>query len=271
MTVSRNLKIIISLSIWIVAVVSVQRGLAWSAVKETKNRLNTVNKVIGQPVNNIIPEIADNYINDDDKDGLTNDLERVYGTDPKNPDTDSDGYPDGLEIKNHYNPLGPGRLATFKIAVQDEIKPVQQELASNMLFIPSLNIKVPINFPESANEKAYQQALLNGVALHPNTAKIGELGNPFIFGHSSDYSWSKGKYKTIFVKLSNIKDGTDIFASNSGGQVYNYRVVNQFIAESTDIHLLDQYGYSKKLLTLQTSYPVGTAKQRYIVIAEMVE
>ncbi|MFZ5390899.1 MAG: sortase domain-bontaining protein [Patescibacteria group bacterium] len=269
MAVSRNLKIIISLSIWIVAVVSVQRGLAWSAAKETKSKLRSVDTVTNQAVNQA--PVINNYFNDDDQDDLDNDLERVYGTDPKNPDTDSDGYPDGLEIKNHYNPLGSGRLATFKIAGQEVNNQNNQGLGSNMLWVSSLNIKVPITFPQETNEKSYQQALLGGVALHPNTVKIGEPGNSFIFGHSSDYAWSKGKYKTIFAKLPNIKIGADILASDAAGKVYNYRVINKFIAESTDTHLLDQYSYTKKLLTLQTSYPVGTAKQRYIVIAEMVE
>ena len=47
---------------------------------------------------------------DSDGDGLDDRLERAIGTDPYNPDTDGDGYPDGVEIKNHYDPLGPGRL-----------------------------------------------------------------------------------------------------------------------------------------------------------------
>jgi hypothetical protein len=42
---------------------------------------------------------------DQDADGLT-DLEEqiVYGSDPANPDTDGDGYPDLLEVANRYNP-----------------------------------------------------------------------------------------------------------------------------------------------------------------------
>jgi hypothetical protein len=71
---------------------------------------------------------------DTDKDNLTDDEERVYGTDILNPDTDNDGltdydevkfyktnpldsdtdndgYLDGIEVKNGYNPLGAGKLA----------------------------------------------------------------------------------------------------------------------------------------------------------------
>lgn len=43
---------------------------------------------------------------DTDNDGLTDEQElNIYFTDPKNPDTDGDGFLDGEEIKNNYSPL----------------------------------------------------------------------------------------------------------------------------------------------------------------------
>lgn len=47
---------------------------------------------------------------DEDKDGLTYEEEKKYGTDFQNADTDDDGYSDGDEVKNGYNPKGEGRL-----------------------------------------------------------------------------------------------------------------------------------------------------------------
>lgn len=47
---------------------------------------------------------------DADHDGLTNTLERVYGSDPARSDTDGDGYDDGAEVENGYSPIGTGRL-----------------------------------------------------------------------------------------------------------------------------------------------------------------
>lgn len=43
---------------------------------------------------------------DHDKDGLSFYQEMVYGTDPENPDTDGDGFSDGEEIQEGYNPVG---------------------------------------------------------------------------------------------------------------------------------------------------------------------
>lgn len=47
---------------------------------------------------------------DRDADLLPDDLELYYGTDSANPDSDNDGYLDGEEIKNGYNPAGTGSL-----------------------------------------------------------------------------------------------------------------------------------------------------------------
>ncbi|OGY94102.1 MAG: hypothetical protein A2406_01415 [Candidatus Komeilibacteria bacterium RIFOXYC1_FULL_37_11] len=47
---------------------------------------------------------------DADGDNLPDDLEAYYGTDLNNSDTDGDGYSDGTEIINGYNPAGEGPL-----------------------------------------------------------------------------------------------------------------------------------------------------------------
>jgi hypothetical protein len=46
---------------------------------------------------------------DSDDDGLSDyDEINIHGTDPNNPDTDGDGYLDGVEVENGYDPLsGP--------------------------------------------------------------------------------------------------------------------------------------------------------------------
>lgn len=48
-----------------------------------------------------------NIFLDSDQDGLSNQEEKLYGTDPDKADTDGDGYSDGAEIKSGYDPLKP--------------------------------------------------------------------------------------------------------------------------------------------------------------------
>lgn len=141
----------------------------------------------------------------------------------------------------------------------------------NQLNIPSLGITAPIVEPSESNEKSFQEALKNGPTHYPGTAAVGELGNAYIFGHSSDFAFKGGSYKTVFALLPHIEKAAQIFASNSAGQIFTYEVTDSFVASSSDVQLLDQHEHKEKLLTLQTSYPVGTALKRWIVIAKLKE
>ncbi|OGH81350.1 MAG: hypothetical protein A3F93_02200 [Candidatus Magasanikbacteria bacterium RIFCSPLOWO2_12_FULL_34_7] len=47
---------------------------------------------------------------DFDRDGLSNLQEEFYGTDPNDDDSDNDGFIDGREVNNGFNPLGSGNL-----------------------------------------------------------------------------------------------------------------------------------------------------------------
>ncbi|MBX4211676.1 MAG: sortase [Candidatus Yanofskybacteria bacterium] len=145
-----------------------------------------------------------------------------------------------------------------------------EKMEPDTLVIESLGIKVPIVYVEESNEDAFQEGLINGVVHYPGTADIGKPGNPFIFGHSSDYIWSKGKYKTIFAVLPKIASDAEIKASDHQGRVYRYKVTKTLVASPNDTKLLDQQDFKEKLLTIQTSYPVGTALKRFIVVAQML-
>jgi LPXTG-site transpeptidase (sortase) family protein len=142
-------------------------------------------------------------------------------------------------------------------------------MTPNTLIIPSLGIQAPIIYTDDKTENGFQAALINGVVHYPGTANVGELGNVYIFGHSSDFFWSKGKYKNIFATLPEIKPGAEIYASNPAGEKFTYLVTAGFAVASNDTSVLDQQGNTKKLLTLQTSWPVGTALKRWVVTAEL--
>jgi len=74
---------------------------------QTKQPESSVTDVKSVPVQEIVDPALDS-----DKDGLTDvDELNKYKTNPKNPDTDGDGYSDGAEVKGGYNPNGAGKLA----------------------------------------------------------------------------------------------------------------------------------------------------------------
>ncbi len=156
---------------------------------------------------------------------------------------------------------------TGDIVVQD----TQQQTEPNWVRIPSLNIEAPIKFVTDKKEATFQAALATGVVHYPDTAQAGQAGNMYIFGHSSDLPWTKGEYKTVFALLPQIKIGAEIFVSDSQGKEYKYTAVSTKVVQPTDLSVLDQYNNEQKLLTVQTSYPVGTALRRFIVTSELVE
>ncbi|MFA7702536.1 MAG: L,D-transpeptidase family protein [Patescibacteria group bacterium] len=71
---------------------------------------------------------------DTDSDGLSDAWEIKFKTDISNPDSDGDGYADGLEISNAYNPLvGEGQKLKKNIEVNIKTQKLQYFLGgSNM-------------------------------------------------------------------------------------------------------------------------------------------
>ncbi len=74
-----------------------------------------------------LPRVTSVVAKDNDEDSLTNSEEEVFGTDPEVWDSDSDGYYDGQEAANLYNPKG---IAPQKIIdsglVKEYINPMYQ-------------------------------------------------------------------------------------------------------------------------------------------------
>ncbi len=147
----------------------------------------------------------------------------------------------------------------------------QSQAEADTLWVSSLGIKAPIKYVEESKESVFQEALRSGVVHFPGTAMPGQPGNTYIFGHSSDYLWSKGDYKTVFALLPRISKDAEVQITDHNGNLYTYTVVDSFVVAADDFSVLDQKNNEKKLLTLQTSYPVGTALKRYIVVAELKE
>lgn len=75
---------------------------------------NAIDENKSEPLPSQKYNISYSFYLDDDLDKLSNAEEIIWGSDPKISDTDSDGYQDGDEIKNGYDPLisgvGKGRL-----------------------------------------------------------------------------------------------------------------------------------------------------------------
>ena len=85
---------------------------------------------------------------DPDHDGLDNQQEVIWGSDPFNPDSDGDGFKDGEEVNSGHNPLIPG---PDDLINNDNLTDQLSQLAVSGLYAGDLN-------PDSQN---YSQALSN--------------------------------------------------------------------------------------------------------------
>lgn len=234
--------------------------------------------------------------NDADWDGLLNVEEFYLGTNPLKTDTDNDGYNDGREVLNGYNPLYEGRLTAVQaemVAAQVNREGVesrnklqdQQGVAGEQLpmdtfrldpgkpgniSIPKLGVDAAIIW--SREFAKMEEDLKYGVAHHPETVYPGEQGLASIHGHSSGNLWD-GNFQTVFTKLNFLEPGDEVFvtvyAGNGTSRRYRYVVRSEKVYAKTDKaqFAAPADGY---FLNLSTSWPIGTARERYVVTTELV-
>jgi|CXWL01.1.fsa_nt_gi LPXTG-site transpeptidase (sortase) family protein len=119
-----------------------------------------------------------------------------------------------------------------------------------------------------SSENVIQEALRGGVVHYPYTANPDQFGNVFITGHSSYYSWDKGRYKDIFALLHKMTVGDEYFITFKSKK-YRYQVTEIFEIRPNDVSVLAQ-PVDQKISTLMTCAPVGTTLRRLIVRAQQI-
>ncbi len=141
--------------------------------------------------------------------------------------------------------------------------------AEIILNIPSLNITVPIVWTKDT--KDFDNDLKNGVVHYPGTSTPGDIGTSYISGHSSNFSWSKGKYNQIFVKLDQLKEGETftITATNFDGTKVKLHYVVKRQAEFQPNDQEQFINTSKSVVALSTCWPPGTTARRLVVFGEL--
>ena len=145
----------------------------------------------------------------------------------------------------------------------------------NRIIIPKIGKNIPIIRLNEKSiqaedwnqlEKEIQKALQDGVVHYPGTADPGQLGNVFITGHSSYYPWDPGRYKDVFALLHDLNVG-DEYTIFYNGKKYNYKIFERKIISPKDVSVLEQ-PTDKKISTLMTCTPIGTALNRLILTAK---
>jgi hypothetical protein len=103
---------------------------------------------------------------DDDKDGLSNAEEAIFGTDPNKADTDGDSYLDGAEVLNLYDPASAG-----KITANPHIAVYQDPAAKFSVDYPKIWTTQNLNSGQSIIFTAADNSFIEMIAM-PDTGKM---------------------------------------------------------------------------------------------------
>ncbi|MFH0987993.1 MAG: sortase [Parcubacteria group bacterium] len=133
------------------------------------------------------------------------------------------------------------------------------------LSINDIDLDALIVHPESADINILNAAINKGVAHYPGSGEPGEVGNVFLFGHSTNLKIVNNQNYAVFNRLKELQAGAMIRLESDGNE-YWYVVKSMSLkkADETWINLAT----SKKLLTISTCNVFGAKEDRYVVEAE---
>lgn len=148
-------------------------------------------------------------------------------------------------------------------------QPALPIMAEGELYIPRLGLKAPVSQAPDNRDAVLLDLLRKSVVHLAGTARAGEMGNAVIAGHSSVYSWDRSQQLgTIFAGLPYI-DPDDLIWLKEDGVLAGYAVSGTTIVTPKDTSILAQEDMAT--LTLFTCYPIGTSKNRLVVVAKLIE
>lgn len=141
------------------------------------------------------------------------------------------------------------------------------QFSDNHIFIPAISVDAPITWMVNNSANETSAALENGTIHLLGTATPGTVGNVFITGHSSNYAWAPGHYKSVFALLDKLTVG-DLIYLKYQNNTFEYKVYEKDVIKPSDTSVLEQG--KKSILTLMTCTPVGTSLNRLIIKSNQV-
>ncbi len=145
----------------------------------------------------------------------------------------------------------------------------------NRIVIPKIwvNVRVqsltniPIKTIETAN---YDKYLFHGVIKYPYTPDPGTTWNVFIFGHTSYYWWAHNPYANVFAEIPRLVHW-DYINLIWKWKIYKYREIRKFILKTYQVEATYKNFQDGQYLTIMWCYPIGTSRERMVIIAKRVK
>ncbi|MDD2907625.1 MAG: sortase [Candidatus Gracilibacteria bacterium] len=198
--------------------------------------------------------------------GLLNSVEAAKVSDIISEKIDENQEEEKLSIKKYKK-----ELDAQNINLNIDIAPY-----TNRLVIPKIGKNIPLLDVQNKNIEGqnelndiFMKELENGIIRYPGSAKPGEEGVSFIFGHSSNLPWMKGDYNSVFATLDNVAYDDEIIVYY-GQEKYTYKIREKKVIRPGDVSVLKRNN-DKSEISLMTCWPVGTTLNRLIVTGELVK
>lgn len=136
------------------------------------------------------------------------------------------------------------------------------------IVIPAIGLQSVIVEPSSNSLAVLNNALTQGAVRYPGSAKPGEEGNVFIFGHSTGLPVVHNEAYKLFNRVKELKSG-DAVKIREGNREYLYIIKSVTVKRANDAKI--DLSANKKLLTISTCKIIGTSEEyRYVVEAEFL-
>lgn len=216
-----------------------------------------------------------NIFQDADQDGLSNDEERLYGTNPHQVDTDGDGYSDGTEIKSGYDPLKPSPGDNLNVTAAKDSQ-TDHALASDNTVVQKTNLteevsrQVALKLKESATNQQnlslenLQETVQNTMSEKIDVGTLPKIDRATIKIQKQKYSSLSPDERTIKIKedaMNYVTAVSYIFANNSPitmqsdsdmQQLASFVTANSMgVLSGNNSALLDDFTQKGKLITEQ--------------------
>lgn len=152
-------------------------------------------------------------------------------------------------------------LATSTSAAAVVEEPIKIEIAK-------INLSASITNPTTTDIASLDEDLLSGAVRYPTSAKLGEVGNVILFGHSSYLPIVRNQAYKTFNGIQKLVRG-DVVTVYASGTAYTYKV--RSVAKESAVDAGIPLQVDGRVLTLSTCDSFGKKTDRFVVTADFVE
>jgi LPXTG-site transpeptidase (sortase) family protein len=169
----------------------------------------------------------------------------------------------------------PKEFRLINIAVEDERqdqnnfnfedidKGETEILLPDRIKIPSVGVDSQIQRPESQDISVLDQALNKGAVYYPGSGTIN-VGNMFIFGHSTGFAVVNNQAYKTFNDLEDLNRGDEILI-DSGEKTFVYKVDSVNLVDENEAYV--DFTRTDRMLTISTCNTFGQKQERWVVEA----